>query len=171
MIGALIGHLFLYAVPFEFKLPGWMLGMIAVSALQQASIARAKPYLHATMAKAMTYFNIGALTITLWLVSSTLWFPIVEIQSAIGFLLVILPLEILLWNKTRSRGSLEIIFGILFLVGAVLAHILKISFGVWFSYFDIAHLFMCGAMWKFMKGSQAFATTAGDAGPSQIPLA
>ena len=66
-----------------------------------------------------------------------------------------MPLEILLWIKTRSSGSREILWGILLLIAAVMAHILKISFGVWFSYFDIAHLFMCAAMLQIMLGAEA----------------
>jgi len=154
VIGAIVGHLFLYALPFEFKLPGWVMGMIAVSALEQASIVKAKVFLGEKLFKALFYLNIIELTLALWFISTTLWFPVVEIHSAFGFLLIVMPLEIMLWGKTRSKASLEMLLGILLLVGAVLAHILKISLGVWFSYFDIAHLFMCASMWKFMQGAE-----------------
>ncbi|MEY3194762.1 MAG: hypothetical protein RIQ78_859 [Bacteroidota bacterium] len=153
-IGGLVGHAFLYALPFAFKMPGWALGMIAVSALEQASTVRVQPLIGATLAKAITFINIAELTLSLWFVSTTLWFPVVEIHSAFGFLAVILPLEILLIVKTRSKGSRTILWGILLLIGAVLAHLLKISFGVWFSFFDIGHLFMCAAMWKIMIGTE-----------------
>jgi len=157
-IGGVVGHLFLYAFPFEFKLPGWMLGMIAVSALEQASIVKAQPILGPKTSKTLSYLNIVELTLALWFVSTSLWFPVVEIHSAFGFLLIVAPLEILLWLKTRAAGSLHILGGIGLLIGAVLVHILKISFGVWFSFFDIAHLFMCGAMWQIMRGSRGFTT-------------
>ncbi len=153
VIGAIVGHAFLYALPFAFKLPGWVLGMIAVSALEQVSIVKARALLGAKWAKGLFYLNMVELTLALWFVSTTLWFPVVEIHSAFGFLLIVLPLEILLWVKTRSKASLQMLWGILWLVAAVLAHILKISLGVWCSYFDIAHLLMCVAMWKFMQGA------------------
>lgn len=153
-IGALVGHAFLYALPFEFKLPGWMFGMIAISALEQASTVRARVFLGAKTAKAITYVNIIELTLAMWFVSTSIWFPVVEIHSAFGFLLIVMPIEAMLWFRTRSRGSREILWGILLLIGAVMAHILKISFGVWFCYFDIAHLFMCAAMWKIMLGAE-----------------
>lgn len=159
LIGGLVGHAFLYAVPFEFKLPGWMLGMIAVSALEQASVVRARAILGARMTKFLLYLNITELTLALWFVSTSLWFPVVEIHSAFGFLLVVAPLEALLWLKVRVPGSRDILWGILLLIAAVMAHILKISFGVWFSFFDVAHLFMCAAMWKIMEGA---AEGAGD---------
>lgn len=153
VIGSFVGHIFLYALPFEFKLPGWMLSMIAVSALEQVSIVKAKTLLGEQRSKALFYLNIIELIVALWFVSTTLWFPVVEIHSAFGFLLIVLPLEIMLWAKLRTKASLEMLWGILWLIAAVLAHILKISFGVWFSYFDIAHLFMCASMWKFMQGA------------------
>jgi hypothetical protein len=152
-IGGIVGHAFLYALPFAFKIPGWSLGMIAVSALEQASTVRSRAILGDKRVRIITWINITALTLALWFVSTTLWFPIVEIHSAIGFLLVVLPLEILLIVKTRSRGGREILWGILLLVGAVLVHLLKISWSVWFSFFDIGHLFMCAAMWKIMLGT------------------
>lgn len=153
LIGSIVGHAFLYAVPFEFKLPGWMLGMIAVSALEQASTIRAKAFLGEKTAKFIGYLNIAELTLAMWFLSTTLWFPVVEIHSAFGFLLIVMPLEIMLWVKSRNPASRDILQGILWLVAAVLVHILKISFGVWFCYFDIAHLFMCAAMWKIMQGA------------------
>ena len=153
-IGSLVGHAFLYAFPFAFKLPGWAMGMIAVSALEQAAVVKTRSIIGAKNARALFFLNITTLTIGLWFLSATLWFPVVEIHSAFGLLLVVAPLEILLWVKTRAQGSREILLGILLLVGAVVAHILKISFGPWFCFFDVAHLFMAAAMWKIMQGAE-----------------
>lgn len=157
-IGAVVGHAFLHHFQFIFKTPGWVLGMIAVSALEQASIVRAKPFLGAKWSRALTWLNIAQLTVALWFVFATLWFPVVEIHSAFGFLLVIAPLEIYLFFKTRSAVSRFILLGILLLVAAVMVHIFKISAGVWFSYFDIAHLVMCGAVWMFMRAGERLTT-------------
>lgn len=156
LIGAIVGHAFLYTLPFEAKMPGWLLGMIAVSALEQASIVRSGMFLGKKVQKTLTYLNIAELTLAIWFVSSSLWFPGVEIHSAFGVLLVIAPLEILQWRKTASESSRHILTGILFLVLAILPHLLKFSFGKWFSYFDIAHLLMCGAIWQFMLASEKF---------------
>ncbi len=156
LVGAVVGHLFLYQFPFVFKAPGWVLGMIAVSALEQASIVRAKPRIGAGWGRALTWVNIGKLTLALWFVTATLWFPGVEIHSAIGFLGIILPLELSTFMRNKSLGSRHILTGIFLLVLAVLVHILKISLGVWFSFFDIAHLLMGGAFWYFMLGAEAY---------------
>ncbi|MCB0524981.1 MAG: hypothetical protein H6576_08635 [Lewinellaceae bacterium] len=163
IVGAIVGHAFLYCLPFSFKLPGWILGMIAVSAFEQASIVKARPFLGHKKANILGYLNIAELTFTLWFVSSSLWFPAVEIHSAFGLLLIVLPLELYLLVKSKANQSRQILLGVALLVGAVLAHIFKISLGIWFSYFDIAHLFMIGAMWKFMQGSYSASSIPVDA--------
>lgn len=162
LIGAFVGHAFLYMLPFTFKLPGWMLGMVAVSALEQASIIKAEPMIGTTGRKLLTWFNIGKLTLAFWFVSSTLWFPCVEIHAGAGFLLTVAPLEALLWYKHQSPGSKNMLLGIFALVGAVLAHISKLSLGPWFCYFDIAHLMMCVAMWQLMLGGERFSPATTD---------
>ncbi|MBV6440342.1 MAG: hypothetical protein EPGJADBJ_02008 [Saprospiraceae bacterium] len=154
LIGGLVGHAFLHHFSVVFKMPGWVLGMIAVSALEQVSIMRSRSFLGREWVRALGWLNIAQLTVALSVVFITLWFPVVEIHSAFGFLLVIAPLEARMFLKDRSAVSRFILWGILLLVGAVAVHILKISAGVWFCYFDIAHLFMCAAVWMFMTGAE-----------------
>lgn len=156
-VGGIVGHAFMHCLPFVFKIPGWALGMFAVTALEQVSIMRARPLLGMAKAKALTWLNIVQLVVALSVVFATLWFPAVEMHSAFGFLCVIAPLELMLFFKTRSAVSRFVLGGILLLVGAVTMHILKFSVGVWFCYFDKAHLFMCGAVWMFMLGAERLA--------------
>jgi len=153
LIGALVGHLLLYALPYEAKLPGWLLSMVAVTALVQASIVRAAPNLSRGWGRALTLISRLEFMIAVWFVISTLWFPAVEMHSAFGLLCLVAPLETLRFIKTRDNGSRYILLGILLLVVAVLVHIFKISLGIWFNFFDIAHLVMCGAIWFFMLGA------------------
>lgn len=157
LVGAFVGHLFLYRLPFVFKTPGWVLGMISVSALEQASIVRAKPFVGTKIAKWLTWLNIAELTLALWFVTATLWFPGVEIHSAFGLLCIVMALEMYLFFRQNHPGSRYILLGIVWLVAAVLVHILKTSLSVWFCYFDIAHLLMCGAFWFFMRGAETHA--------------
>ncbi|MBL7828759.1 MAG: hypothetical protein JNJ57_19140 [Saprospiraceae bacterium] len=170
LISAVVGHIFLYALPFAYKLPGWMSGIIAISAFEQASIVHARPFTGHRLSKALTWFNILKLTVAVWLIWSTLWFPCVEIHAALGFLCIIGPLEAYRWLKKGLKSGRKMWLGIACLFFAVLTHLLEISISKWFGYFDIAHLIMCGAIWFFMLGVEAGAkerlkSIEGDANP------
>ncbi len=160
LIGGLVGHAFLYALPFEFKIPGWLMGMVAASALAQASIVRSGDLLSRQAGRIFTGINIGGFAVLLVLLLTTLWFPIVEIHSAFSLLLIVASLELYRWIKIRDTGSRYILQGILFAVAAVLVHILKWSVNEWFTFFDIGHLFLCGTMWMIMRGAEVSATEA-----------
>ncbi|MDX1911982.1 MAG: hypothetical protein SFV22_10875 [Saprospiraceae bacterium] len=153
VVGAFVGHFFLYCLPFEAKLPGWILSMVAVSALEQFSLLRARFVIGEFWYKNLTRLNVLEFALAICFVVMTLWFPAVEIHSAFGLLLIVAPLEALLYIKHGNTGSRRILIGIGWLVVAVLVHILKISLNAWFCYFDIAHILMCIAIWQMMRGA------------------
>ncbi|HLP95710.1 MAG TPA: hypothetical protein VK168_16820 [Saprospiraceae bacterium] len=153
--GAIIGHLFLYLFPFSLKIPGWMLGMIALAALVQASVLRMDGVLQGGWTGRIVRLNVLTLVLgSVWLITA-LWFPVVEIHAAVGLLCMVLPMEYLRYRRTSSESSRYMLAGIGLLVTAVLFHIGKISLGIWFSFFDIAHLIMCGAFWCFLLGAES----------------
>lgn len=154
LIGGIVGHAFMHCLPQVCKTPGWGLGMLAVSAFEQVSILRARTVLSEKTVRALTALNIAQLSVALLVVYATLWFPAVEIHSAFGLLLIVAPIETRLLLRNRDVVSRHILTGILMLVGGVAIHILKISACAWFCYFDIAHLFMCAAIWKFMRAAE-----------------
>ena len=154
LIGGIVGHAFMHSLPQVCKAPGWGLGMLAVSAFEQVSILRARSFMPAKAIRALTALNIAQLAVALLVVYATLWFPAVEIHSAFGLLLVVAPLETRLFLRNRDVTSRHILTGILMLVAGVVVHILKISACTWFCFFDIAHLFMCAAVWMFMKAAE-----------------
>jgi hypothetical protein len=155
MIGSIVGHCFLYCLPFAFKAPGWVLGMLSVSAFAQSSIVQARPFINAGWGRALSWMNLGGLILGLWFVISSLWFPGVEIHSAFVFLCIITPLESWLLNQRNDPGSRYILLGILLLAAAAAIHVVRFSLGIWFSFFDIGHLFMAGTFWCFFLGVEA----------------
>lgn len=159
-LGAVVGHLFLYMLPFAFKIPGWIMGMAAMAALVQASIWRTVGVLNDQWVNKISLLNKMTLLVgAVWLVGS-LWFPVVEFHAAIGLLGMVLPMEYLMYRKNAHISSRYMLTGIGLLVFAVLFHIGEVSLGVWFSFFDIAHLIMCGAFWCFMLGAESGAAYA-----------
>lgn len=154
LIGGLVGHAFLYTLPFEFKIPGWLLGMVAASALAQSSVARSSDLLRKNVKRLFTGANIGVFAVLLVFLLTTLWFPIVEIHSAFSLLLIVTALETYRLVKLHDPNSKYILIGISFAAAAALVHVLKWSLSEWFSFFDIGHLFLCGTMWMIMRGSE-----------------
>ena len=105
-IGGLVGHAFLYYVPFVFKTPGWVLGMLAVTALGQTCIERSRVFLNRTWVRSLTVLNVVELLLATVFVFITLWFPLVEIHSAFGMLLLVGALEGWNYYKTRQQNDL-----------------------------------------------------------------
>ena len=164
LIGGLAGHAFLYALPFIFKAPGWVLGMLAVTALAQTAIERSKSLLGSGRARILTIVNSVELLIALGVVFATLWFPVVEIHSAFGMLLLLATLEGWMYATTRRRSSLYLLLSIVFAVAAAGAHVAKISLGTWFTFFDIGHVLMCGTIWMILRAAEISTTET----PAQV---
>jgi hypothetical protein len=105
MLGGLIGHAFLYAFSFGWKLPGWLMSMLSISLLERASIEYAKPLLSRKLRKFMDWANINELITFMSLTFIFLDFRFVEIHSAFGLLIVNTPLYIYIFVKTRNKVS------------------------------------------------------------------
>jgi uncharacterized membrane protein len=43
-LGGVIGHGFLYALSFPWKLPGWIIGIVSVALIERSSISHAKSH-------------------------------------------------------------------------------------------------------------------------------
>ncbi|HRI61828.1 MAG TPA: hypothetical protein PK228_18950, partial [Saprospiraceae bacterium] len=129
LTGGIVGHALMHQFSQVYKAPGWMLGMIGVSAFEQVSIVRARSFLKAGWVQALKWLNIVELMLAMTFVFVTLWFPAVEMHSAFGMLLVVVPLEGRMFFLSRSAVSRYILLGISLLVAGVIVHILKISAG------------------------------------------
>jgi hypothetical protein len=150
LLGAFVGHCFLYCLPFEAKLPGWLLSMFSVWAMVQATLQRHRPE-----SPSLSRLNIVLLAVGVCVVVGTLWFPVVEAYTALGFLGFVLPIAAQKWRAQRDTGSKHLLMGISFLLMAALSHVAHWSPSPWFCYFDIAHLWMLGAVWQFMLAAEA----------------
>lgn len=145
-LGGLIGHAFFYAFDFQWKLPGWIVSMISIMFVERAVIFHARQVMRPSLGKILSLVNIIELVVFIVLAMSTLNFSFVEIHAAYGFLLVVLPLEIFVYVRTKDRGSL-MMFGVVFLAAlSAFIHIAKISISQWFNHLDISHVVMIMAI-------------------------
>jgi hypothetical protein len=155
LLSAFLGHAFKYSLPREGVLPGWFFGILGVSAMEQSAIERTRHLYGEGIGKIFTWLNAAKAGAAFWFVSSTLWFPAVEIHAAAGMLLAVAPLETFLRIRTGDTGSKYILYGIGLLLLAVSVFIFKWILGPWMGYADIAHIIMSIAIWQFAKAGLA----------------
>jgi hypothetical protein len=154
LCGGLIGHAFLYALSFSWKLPGWIVSMLSVALIERSSIEHTKSLISPRVSKFFLGMNIVELitimTITLW----TLDFRWVEFHSGYGLLGVVLPFHLYAWYRTHDRGSFVILIAVLVAGCAALVFMNKLSIHEWFNYLDISHTMMAIGAYVFYRGAK-----------------
>lgn len=154
LTGAFIGHAFLYALDFAWKLPSWMLSLASVAALERAAILHARPMLRPFWSRFFLWWNTLNFVVFAVILFQTLNFHVVEAHAVVSLLLVTGGMELFVWIKKRDRGSLFLLANIGIAVVAVSFHLLHFSFCRWFTYFDIGHIVLCFGMWTVMRGAE-----------------
>lgn len=152
LVGGIIGHAFLYLFTFAWKVPGWVLSMVAIAALERGAILHARPLMGPFWRRFFSVLNIVELLTFMSLALSTLNFHFVEIHAGYGLVVVVGLFEgFVLW-KTRDAGSRLILSAIPIAALAVAFHLANYSPSVWFTYFDVGHVLMCLAALAMMRG-------------------
>ena len=151
--GGVLGHAFQYAVGLEWKLPGWLISMIAVMAVERASIMHARPIINKSFGKFLEVFNVAELLFFAVLTFTTLNFFFIKVHSAYGLGLVVLPLHFLVFWKTRNPASRIFVLTVLFATLAAFFYTSEIGLGIWFNHLDLAHTVMAISMYFFYRGT------------------
>ena len=142
LVSAVIGHAFLYQFGFNAKIWGWMLGIVSITFAQFASLYHVKPALSLKAFNRGWWFNFIETVIAYLLLFFFFSFTVVEVYSAIGLLLIVVPLEWMYYKKTNSVLSKYMIIGIGIAVLSIICHVLKLAYSVWFNHMDLAHIIM-----------------------------
>ena len=153
LLGGIIGHGFLYAFSFAWKLPGWIVSMLSVAFLERSSIEHAKANIPPRVGKFFLVLNIVELLTIMSITIYTLNFEWVEFHSGYGLLAVVLPFHAYTYFKTRDKGSLTILYAVGIACIAALIFMNKLSLGKWFNYIDISHTLMAIAAYIFYRGA------------------
>jgi hypothetical protein len=140
--GGIIGHGLLYMFSFEWKVPGWILSMISVGLIERASIFHTKPLLKQNIGKFFAWLNLFELIALMFIAIYTLKFIFVEAHGAYGFLVVLSSFELVVYLKTKDKGSKMALWAVFFAFLAAVSHIAKFSIHKWFNHIDLAHVFM-----------------------------
>lgn len=152
LVAALIGHAFLYHFGFEAKIYGWIFGVFGISFAQFAALYHTRRSISETLFK--TLFVIGCIEVVVaFVLTFVVWsFIVVEVHTAFGLVLMVTILEAIHYKKTRSRLSINMIYGVGLAVIAVIFHISKLAPSVWFNHIDVSHIFMALSMYMMYKG-------------------
>lgn len=151
--GGLLGHGFQHVVGLEWKLPGWLISMLAVSAIERATILYVQPLISKRLTRFLEVANVVELLAFAALSFGTLDFFYIKVHSAYGLALVVLPLHVLAWWKTRNPGSRIIFLSVCFASIAAFTYTTRIGFHTWFNHLDVSHTVMAVSLWLFYRGA------------------
>lgn len=150
--GGVIGHGFLYALSFGWKLPGWIIGMISVALVERSAIAHARPLIRARMGKFFLVVNLIELLTIMVITMITLDFTWVQIHSGYGLLAIVATFHAFTWYRTRDNGSLIIMGGVAITGVASIVFMNKFSIHTWFNYLDLSHVLLAIAAYVMYLG-------------------
>lgn len=153
-LGGILGHAFQYSVGLSWKLPGWLISMLAVMAIERASIMHAQPVFSRRAGKILEVTNIVELLTFAVITFSTLNFFFIQVHSAYGLGLVVLPLHFMVYRRTHNEGSRIFFLSVLFATLAAFFYTSKIGISVWFNHLDVAHTVMAISMYFFYRGAR-----------------
>jgi hypothetical protein len=153
-LGGIIGHAFLYAFNFYWKLPGWIISMISIMFIERAVIQHTRIWLKKSIVRFLKIINIIEFLTFLTLTIFSLNFFYVEFHSGYGLMFVVLSLETFLFIKTRNTASKYLLTAVGFAAIAALFFMNKISPHQWFNYIAASHIFMAIAATFFYIGAK-----------------
>ncbi|MFO7790470.1 MAG: hypothetical protein R6V32_07855 [Bacteroidales bacterium] len=151
--GGVMGHGFLYAFTFAWKLPGWITSMLAVMLLERAAIEHASHVASRGAVKFFKWLNIIELLTFMTLTFVTLNFKFVEIHSAYGVMFVVGSFSAFTYWKSRSRASKIFLYGVGFAILSSIIYLAEWSLDIWYNYLDASHTLMTVAAFILYKGS------------------
>lgn len=152
---AFIGHgLQAYLSP-AWKAIGWVLSTTGQLFLVLASINQLA---YKWSYKLRHYFKTAMLLkyfvfLAMVFIPATRDFRLVQINSSIDLVGIVLPLQFIFYKDTKIQGSLIVIIGLLYAIipGFIFSN--QISLDKWFNYHDISHVLMCIYMFFMFFGT------------------
>lgn len=152
-LGGLIGHGFLYAFSFAWKLPGWLVGIVSVSLVERAAISHARGLIRPGIARFFLALNIVEMVAILVITIATLDFRWVEYHNAYGLIVNVVGFHGYVFYRTRDRGSLIVLGAVVITAVASVVFTRHISLHQWFNYIDMSHVLLAIAAYIMYLGA------------------
>lgn len=151
-IGGIVGHGLMNYLDFFWKTPGWLLSMLSIALFERAAIYYARPLISENLGRFFGWLNIIELLTFIFLSYSTLNFWYVQIHAAYGLVIVVSGFNALVYFKKKDRGSLTLLVGVAWSAVAAVFYYFKWGIGLWFTHFDVCHVFMAISSLYFFFG-------------------
>ena len=152
-LGGVIGHGFLYAFSFGWKLPGWTISMISVAFIERSSISHARRLIKPGVVKFFLIVNLIELITVMTITMTTLDFGWVELHSAYGLLAIVSTFHGYTYRRTGDKGSLIMLAAVAITCIASLVFKNELSIHTWFNYLDISHTLLAIASYVFYRAA------------------
>ena len=158
LLGGLIGHGFLYAFSFGWKLPGWTISMVSIALVERSAISHARPLIKPGIGKFFLVVNLIELVTIMTITMVTLDFKWVQFHSGYGLLINVSTFHAYTFYRTKDKGSLIILGAVAISCVASLIYVNEISFHTWFNYLDISHTLLAIAAYVMYIGGLSLQT-------------
>ena len=153
LLGGIFGHAFCYRLGIGWKLPGWIISMIAIMLVERAAIMHVLPIMPPVFRKILPALNLVELTIMITTAVITLNFFWVEFHAFYGLGIVVGTFEMINFIKTRNAASRWILTAVGISLSAAAVQLLHIDMhDPWFRDVDFAHVVMCITSVVLYKG-------------------
>ena len=150
--GGIIGHAFLYAFTFAWKLAGWVISMIAIMLIERAAIEHTRILLNDKIINWLRIINVVEFVLFLGLTFYFLDFFYVELHTAYGLMVVLFSLEMLLFIRTKNDASKLLLLAVVMVGIAAFVFMSRIVLHHWFNHMALSHVFMSIATVLIYKG-------------------
>ncbi|HYX09802.1 MAG TPA: hypothetical protein VE912_23940 [Bacteroidales bacterium] len=157
-IGGIIGHAFLYALSFGWKLPGWITSMLSIMLVERAAIEYTRPLINRKLGKALKWINLLELATFMTITLSTLNFFFVELHTGYGIIGVVGSINLYIWYKRRTKGSKLFLVAVFFSGISGLIYMNEWGISKWLTHSDISHLLLVGGALFFYLGAKRILT-------------
>ncbi len=152
--GGIIGHAFIHALNFGWKVPTWILSMFSIALIERAAIFHAQPLIGQRIGRFFSAINIIELITMLAVVLSTLDFFYVEAHAAYGLLVVVFSFELFIYRKKKNEESKLLLIAVGISAIAATVHLSQFTVHRWFNHNDFAHVLMAMAAYVFYLGAK-----------------
>ncbi len=158
-LGGVIGHAFLYAFSFGWKLPGWIVGIVSVALIERSAISHAQSLIRPQIGKFFLVLNIIEMIAILIITIVTLDFKWVEFHNGYGLIVNVAGFHGYTYYRTRDPGSLIILLAVGITTLASFVFTNQLSLHTWFNYIDASHVLLAVAAYIMYLGAIRLDTT------------